>query len=94
MGTLYQAVKDCINSHVRTYVAAKGGEVLPIENDTHVKLKYYGGGEDHELLALRLAEDGRVIVESIVDGQREDDDFKTFSNEEMWDIATFFIAGE
>lgn len=94
MKTFYCAVKDCINAHIRTYAMARGGEILPIKKGAKLKLDYYGQEEDHELLSIRVTEDGIVEVTSIVDGKRETDDFKEFSNEEMYKIATFFIDGE
>ena len=95
MKTLYQAIKDCINSHVREYVMGKGGEVvLPKTEYARINLDFYGDEVDHELLALRVTEEGIVVVESVVDGERQDDNFSHFSNEEMWQIATKFLPKE
>ena len=91
--TLYASIKDSLATIVRGYILDNGGEIHPI-TDNHLSLNYYGDKADHELLAMRVGESGIVIVESIVDGEREDDDYTHFSNEEMVQIMEIFVPNK
>ena len=92
--TLYQAIKESINAQVRAFVMMQGGEVLPTTKKNKLTLNLFGQQEEHEVLALRTTDNGVVVVETINEGERYDDNLLHFSNEEMWQIIGLFLPRE